>query len=99
LIVDTSTVLLDREMDHPVVAEIREAVESGPHAGDIRITDLHVWRVGRRAYSCAISVVTHDRGLTPSALRSRLAVHREIVHATIEIQLCPDAHVGDSGRG
>jgi cation diffusion facilitator family transporter len=98
LIVDTGTVLLDREMDHPVVAEIREVVESGPGAGDTRITDLHVWRVGKSVYSCAISVVTHDQGLTPSALRSRLAVHREIVHATIEIQLCPDVHLGDSGR-
>jgi cation diffusion facilitator family transporter len=99
LIVDTGTVLLDREMDHPVVAEIREAVESAPDAGGTRITDLHVWRVGKSVYSCAISVVTHDQKLTPSALRSRLAVHREIVHATIEIQHCPDSNVGDGARG
>jgi len=85
LLVETGRVLLDREMDHPVVAEIREVVESGPQAGDTRITDLHVWRVGKEAYSCAIAVVTRDAALTPDAVRARLAVHEEIVHSTIEI--------------
>lgn len=92
LLVDTGKVLLDREMDHPVVEEIREVVETGPGAGDTRITDLHVWRVGKGAYSCALSVVTHDASLTPSRVRQQLAVHEEIVHSTIEIQLCPGAH-------
>lgn len=81
LLVETGKVLLDREMDHPVVEEIREVVE----AGDDRIADLHVWRVGRAAYACALSVVTADPGLTPDSVRQRLAVHEEIVHATIEI--------------
>ena len=88
LLSETGTVLLDREMDHPVVGEIREVVETGPEAGDTRITDLHVWRVGKRKYSCALSVVTHDVSLTPARVRSRLAVHDEIVHATIEIHHC-----------
>lgn len=85
LITETGKVLLDREMDHPVVDEIREVVETGPEKDDTRITDLHVWRVGKASYSCAISVVTHDMTLTPSILRERLAQHEEIVHATIEI--------------
>ncbi|HZW13465.1 MAG TPA: CDF family Co(II)/Ni(II) efflux transporter DmeF [Noviherbaspirillum sp.] len=88
LITDTGKVLLDREMDHPVVEEIREVVETGPDKGDTRIVDLHVWRVGKQAYSCAISVATHDKTLTPDLLRERLAVHEEIVHATIEINHC-----------
>jgi hypothetical protein len=33
-------------------------------------------------------VVTHDPTLTPVQIRSQLAVHEEIVHATIEIHLC-----------
>ena len=89
LIVDTGKVLLDREMDHPVVDEIREAVEAGIHRGDARITDLHVWRVGKCVYSCALTVVTHDAMLTPDSVRERLSVHEEIVHSTIEIQHCP----------
>lgn len=92
LLAQTATVLLDREMDHPVVAEIRAAVETGPEAGDTRITDLHVWRVGKDAFACALTVVTHDAGLTPAAIRNRLAQHAEIRHATIEIQCCPDGH-------
>jgi cation diffusion facilitator family transporter len=91
LLVDTGRVLLDREMDHPVVDEIRAAVETGPADGDTHITDLHVWRVGKRAYACALSVLTHDAQLTAARLRERLAQHEEIVHATIEVQLCPQA--------
>jgi cation diffusion facilitator family transporter len=91
LIVETGKVLLDREMDHPVVDEIRAALETGADAGDTRITDLHVWRVGKNAYSCALAVVTHDRGLTPNDVRRLFAVHEEIVHSTIEIHCCPGA--------
>jgi cation diffusion facilitator family transporter len=90
LIAETGKVLLDREMDHPVVAEIREVVETGAEAGDTRIADLHVWRVGKRVYSCAMTLVTHDLALTPDVVRERLAVHEEIVHSTIEIHFCPD---------
>jgi cation diffusion facilitator family transporter len=88
LLTETGKVLLDREMDDPVVQEIREIVETGPEAGETRIADLHVWRVGKRAYSCAISVVTHDPMLTPARIRKVLSIHDEIVHMTIEIQVC-----------
>jgi cation diffusion facilitator family transporter len=83
LLGDTARVLLDREMDDPVVAEIREAVESD--GGLTRLTDLHVWRVGRNAYACALTAVTQDPALTPQDLRARLAVHEEVVHATLEL--------------
>ncbi|HWI83947.1 CDF family Co(II)/Ni(II) efflux transporter DmeF [Ramlibacter sp.] len=86
LIVDTAKVLLDREMDHPVVDEIRDAIEAG---SDDRVADLHVWRVGKQVYSCAVTVVTRDCARTPDDVRRRLAVHEEIVHSTIEVQVCP----------
>ena len=88
LLVETGRVLLDREMDHPVVAEIREAVETGPDAGETRVADLHVWRVGRSAYACALTLVTHDPALTADRVREQLRVHEEIAHATIEIHRC-----------
>jgi Co/Zn/Cd efflux system component len=72
-----------------VVAEIREVVETGHRGGDTRIADLHVWRVGQQAYACALTVVTHDRALTPDVVRQRLSVHEEIVHATIEVHWGP----------
>lgn len=88
LIAQTSKVLLDREMDHPVVGEIRDVIEAHSEPGETRLVDLHVWRVGKGSYSCALSVVTHDRALTPDRVRSWLGVHDEIVHSTIEIQVC-----------
>lgn len=92
LIADTGKVLLDREMDHPVVDEIREAIEEGGKSSETTLTDLHVWRVGKSAYSCALSVVTHDSKLTPDTVRNWWSQHEEIVHATVEIHYCPDAH-------
>jgi cation diffusion facilitator family transporter len=89
LIVETGKVLLDREMDHPVVSEIREAIESdNTRPGSTRIADLHVWRVGRRSYACAVSVVTHDERLTPNEIRAQLVQHEEIGHVTVEINQC-----------
>ncbi|MFL6675856.1 MAG: CDF family Co(II)/Ni(II) efflux transporter DmeF [Massilia sp.] len=85
LILDTGKVLLDREMDAPVVEEIREVVEADVNHGDTRIVDLHVWRIGRQSYACALGVVTRDPALTANAIRARLAVHDEIVHSTIEV--------------
>lgn len=88
LLIETGKVLLDREMDHPVVDEIREVIESTDDPDETRIADLHVWRVGRAAYSCAVSIVTHSATLTPEQVRQRLSVHEEIVHTTIEIHHC-----------
>jgi len=90
LLAETSRVLLDREMDHPVVDEIRAVIDESGGAGEARLTDLHVWRVGKASYACALSLVTHDRELTPDMVRRWLSVHEEIVHATIEIHHCAE---------
>ncbi|TXI17354.1 MAG: cation transporter [Roseateles sp.] len=90
LIADTAKVLLDREMDHPVVDEIREVIAEQGAASHTMIADLHVWRVGKASYACALGLVTHDLTLTPAEVRRWLSVHEEIVHTTVEIQHCPD---------
>jgi cation diffusion facilitator family transporter len=92
LIAETGKILLDREMDHPVVEEVREVVEAASEHGETKVTDLHVWRVGKKVFSCAMTVVTHDPNLTPTMVRQAMAVHEEIVHATIEIHVCTDRH-------
>lgn len=89
LIADTGKVLLDREMDAPVVEEIREVVSRRGADSETMIADLHVWRVGKGSYSCALSLVAHDERLTPKQVREWLSVHEEIVHSTIEINRCP----------
>jgi Co/Zn/Cd efflux system component len=86
LLADTAKVLLDREMDHPLVQEVREAVETSALT---RVTDLHVWRVGKQVFSCALTVVTQEPELTATMVRERLAVHEDIVHSTIEIHHLP----------
>ena len=88
LIADTARVLLDREMDHAVVAEIREVILKDFSDLDTTIADLHVWRVGKSAYSVALVVVTNDHNLTPDIVRSALQVHEELVHVTVEINKC-----------
>ncbi|WP_298395126.1 CDF family Co(II)/Ni(II) efflux transporter DmeF [uncultured Azonexus sp.] len=88
LLRDTGRVLLDREMDHPVVEEIREVIATLP-AGT-HLTDLHVWRVGNGTYACAVSLLTHSSALTPLAVRQALAIHEEIVHVTVEIHHCDE---------
>jgi Co/Zn/Cd efflux system component len=83
LIAETGKVLLDREMDAPVVEEIREVIEASDNQA--MLADLHVWRVGQHAYSCALSVVTRNKVLTANRLRDQLGIHEEIVHSTIEL--------------
>ncbi|MBI2277576.1 MAG: CDF family Co(II)/Ni(II) efflux transporter DmeF [Dechloromonas sp.] len=90
LILQSARVLLDREMDHPVVGEIREVIAQLPAAGRTELTDLHVWRVGTGAYACALSLLTHDNELSAQRIRGHLGIHQEIVHATIEIHHCDE---------
>src|SRR5258706_3188432 len=88
LITQTSKVLLDSEMDHPVVEEIRDALESPRVEDGSRVTDLHVWRVGKQSFAAALTLVTHDMTLNAARVREMLAVHQEIAHVTVEIQRC-----------
>ena len=99
LLRETGKVLLDREMDHPVVEEIREAIEQPGSADGTRVIDLHVWRVGKDAYACAVSLVTLSRTLTPEQVREQLRQHEEIVHTTIEIHRCESSDEIAMGSG
>jgi cation diffusion facilitator family transporter len=82
LLRDTGRVLLDAEMDAPVVKEVRDVVATLP--GAPRLHDLHVWRVGKGKYACIVSLGAGDE-LRSEEVRSALAVHEELVHVTIEI--------------
>ncbi len=88
LLRDTSRVLLDREMDNPVTAEIPEAVADLDHGGSTRIADLHLWRVGKARFACILSLVTHDAGMTPDRVKARLREHEELAHVTVEVNRC-----------
>jgi cation diffusion facilitator family transporter len=88
LLRDTSRVLLDREMDHPVAAEIREVIATLDQSKATRVADLHLWRVGKARFACILSLVTHDRDLTPNRIKAGLSEHEELAHVTVEIHQC-----------
>jgi cation diffusion facilitator family transporter len=84
LLRESGRILLDAEMDQPVVEEIRDVVkEQFPSTA---ISDLHVWRVGRGSYACILGLVTTS-ALTAEDVRRQLAIHDELVHVTVEIAL------------
>lgn len=82
LLRDSSRVLLDAEMDAPVVQEVRDAIAQGPQPA--LITDLHVWRVGKNHYACIIAV-DGAATVTPDYIRQLLSVHEELSHVSVEV--------------
>jgi cation diffusion facilitator family transporter len=83
LLRDTGRVLLDAEMDAPVVQEVREVIAG--LRGTPQLRDLHVWRVGRGKYACIVHLAaTHEMQATE--VREALAVHGELVHVTVEFE-------------
>jgi cation diffusion facilitator family transporter len=85
LIAESARTLLDREMDTPLVEQVRAAIEND---GDAQVADLHLWRVGRSRYACIVCVVA-DRPLAADAYRTRLSRLTSIAHLTIEVNACP----------
>jgi cation diffusion facilitator family transporter len=83
---DSGRILLDAEMDAPVVAEIREVIEHG--AVPAKIADLHVWRVGRARYA-VVATVTTSSGKDGDYFRRALGVHEELTHVTVEVVATP----------
>lgn len=81
LMQETGKTLLDAEMDHHVVDEIREVLAELPHT---TLTDLHVWKVGKGKFSCILALET-TVGLTADRVRAMLSIHEEIVHVSVEI--------------
>ncbi len=98
LLRDSGRVLLDAEMQAPVVAEIREVIAASPIAA--RIDDLHVWRVGKNKYACIVGLST-VAAVEPDYFRRQLAIHEELVHITVEINIhrASDALTADSHCG
>lgn len=82
LLRDSGRVLLDAEMNAPVVTEIREVIEASPVKA--AISDLHVWRVGKGKYACIVGLVT-GTDVSPDYFRRQLSIHEELVHITVEI--------------
>jgi cation diffusion facilitator family transporter len=82
LLRESGKILLDAEMDQPVVEEIRDVVRG--QFATAAVSDLHVWRVGRNSYACILGLVT-TTPISAEDVRRQLAIHEELVHVTVEI--------------
>lgn len=79
LIRQSADVLLD-VTDERVAQEIRAVLQV---AGDVQITDLHVWKVGPDACAAIVSVLAKVE-VTAEAIRERLHAVHEVSHLTVE---------------
>uniref|UniRef100_UPI0010F91F35 cation transporter n=1 Tax=Pseudomonas sp. 2FE TaxID=2502190 RepID=UPI0010F91F35 len=84
LLLETGKVLLDREMDSPLVERVRSALA---READTEVADLHLWRVGQGQYACILSLVTHG-DTSADRYKARLAGFTELVHVTVEVNRC-----------
>jgi cation diffusion facilitator family transporter len=85
LLGESARVLLDREMEEPLVREIRAAIETD---GDAEVADLHVWRVGRASHAAILTIVAHHPH-TPEQYRLRLKRIATLMHVSVEVNQCP----------
>ncbi|EIM01915.1 CDF family Co(II)/Ni(II) efflux transporter DmeF [Rhodanobacter denitrificans] len=82
LLRESGRILLDAEMDQPVVEEIRDVVRQ--RFTTAAVSDLHVWRVGRDSYACILGLVASS-AIRAEDVRRELAIHEELVHVTVEV--------------
>lgn len=82
LLRESGRVLLDAEMNAPVVEEIRDVIAQSPIPAEI--CDLHVWRVGRGKYACIVALAT-EADVAPDYFKAQLRVHEELVHISVEV--------------
>jgi cation diffusion facilitator family transporter len=80
LLRDSSAILLDREMDSPLVERIRTAIEVD---GSSQVNDLHLWRVSDARYACIVSICS-TMPHSVERYRKTLTDFKEITHLTIE---------------
>ena len=87
LLRQTSTILLDREMDNPLAEQLRQRLEGD---GDARVADLHLWRVGDAQFAAHATLVA-DQPQDADSYRDRASELAALVHLSIEVNRCPRA--------
>jgi cation diffusion facilitator family transporter len=86
LIQGTVKVLLDHQIPLEVQKKIIGILESYK---DTKVSDLHIWSIGPGIYSSEIGVVTKYPD-SPEIYKALIPEDTGVVHATIEVHLCPD---------
>jgi cation diffusion facilitator family transporter len=86
LILDTSSILLDRNITLEKTKDIINTIESD---SDNRISDIHIWKVGPADYAAMISLVTHFPK-NSDYYKNLLSKYEELSHITIEVNYCEE---------
>ncbi len=86
LLKDTSSILLDRNINKEITADVKKTIESD---SDNRLSDIHVWKVGPLDYSATLSIVTHFPK-NPDHYKKLLSDYKELSHVTIEVNHCEE---------
>lgn len=92
LVRDTSSILIERQMNYPLVNTITERMQSD---GDTKISDLHVWKVAQNQYACIVSLVTGEH-YTIEEYKKRLSTLPELVHVIVEKNLCKEGQKSET---
>ena len=80
------SVLLDMSVGASLADRIRARVESG----DVRISDLHVWRIGPGHHAAIVALVTHEP-TDSERFRRALDGLAGLSHLTVEVRRCAEA--------
>lgn len=83
LIKQSGKILLDAEMDAPIVEEVIEVINALEK--NIIIEDLHVWRVGKGKFGCILTLNSNDT-IDIDDIKKELSIHEELVHISVEIK-------------
>ena len=91
LLMDCARVLLDAEMDGPLVGAVRRTLHHA--SGQAVLKDLHIWRVAHDKYACIVALDLpagpEEACLSPADFRQLLqSRHAELVHVTVEVNAC-----------
>jgi len=82
LIKQSGKILLDAEMDEPIVHDVIQSINSLEQ--NLKINDLHIWRVGKGKYSCILSLSSDNNDIDLDDLKKELSHSHKLVHITIE---------------
>lgn len=82
IIRQSGKILLDAEMDDPIVEEVIEVINSLKQ--NILIEDLHIWRVGKGKFSCILTINSNEF-INIEHIKKELSIHEELVHISVEV--------------
>lgn len=83
IIKQSGKILLDAEMDEPIVEEVIEVINSLKQ--NIMIEDLHIFRVGKGKFSCILTLNSKEN-IDIKHIKEALSIHEELVHISVELK-------------